>query len=74
MYELRSEETGEEDAVSLQQVRMGTGRSGESAEILPRVWGSVRTGGCGIDQKERWSGAKYRITPAGCWIQNDELR
>lgn len=53
---------------------MGTGRSGESAEILPRVWGSVRTGGCGIDQKERWSGAKYRITPAGCWIQNDELR
>ena len=35
LYELRSEEAGEEDAVSLQQVRMGTGRSGESTEILP---------------------------------------
>ena len=37
LYELRSEEAGEEDAVSLQQVRMGTGRSGESTEILPGV-------------------------------------
>lgn len=53
---------------------MGTGRSGESTEILPGVRGSVRTGGCSIDQKERWSGAKCKVTPAGCWIQNDEVR
>ena len=41
--EVWSEEAGEEDAVSLQQVRMGTGRSGESTEILPgmrqALWG-----------------------------------
>ena len=43
-------------------------------KFCPECGDPFGTGGCGIDQKERWSGAKYRITPAGCWIQNDELR